>query len=330
MSGIIYPDYFLKGNIMRTRQLGNTDLHLTTIGCGTWAIGGTGWQYGWGPQNDSESVRAIIRAVELGVNWIDTAPVYGMGHSEEVVGRAVKELGEKPVIATKCGRAWNDDGTIFGRLSKRSVKKECEDSLKRLGIERIDLYQIHWPDPEDHIEEAWEAIAELVKEGKVRYGGVSNFSPQQIERIQDILPVASNQPPYNMLRRDIEKDLIDYCRENTIGIVAYSPMQKGLLTAKYTREKIDALPEDDHRHNDPHFKEPQLSTNLEIVEGLKKIAEKNDKTCAQAALAWVLRKKEVTSAITGTRKPSQIEETVEAGEWDIPKETIREIEEILS
>ena len=319
----------MKGNIMRTRQLGNTDINLTTIGFGTWAIGGSGWQYGWGPQDDKESIQAIIRAVELGVNWIDTAAVYGLGHSEEVVGKAVKELEEEIIIATKCGRGWNDDGTIFGRLSKESVKQECEDSLRRLDIERIDLYQIHWPDPEEYIEEAWEAMSELVQEGKVKYGGVSNFSPEQIERIAYILPVVSNQPPYSMLRRDIEENLLDYCRDKNIGIVAYSPMQKGLLTGKYSKETIDALPEDDHRHNDSRFKEPQLSINLELVKGLKKVAEKNGKTCAQLALAWVLSKEEITSAITGTRKASQIEETVEAGNWELSDEIIGELDRLL-
>jgi len=315
---------------MKTRRLGDTDLELSVIGMGTWAVGGGGWRYAWGPQDDEESVRALLRGVEMGVNWIDTAPVYGLGHAEEVVGRALKEISPPPLVATKLGRRWKDDGTIYGDLAKSSVKEECEMSLRRLGIERIDLYQIHWPDPEDRIEEAWEAVAELVEEGKVRYAGVSNFSVEQMERVRKIHPVASLQPPYSMLRRGIEEEILPYCGRNGIGVVVYSPLQKGLLTGKYTREKVAALPEDDHRRGDPRFREPHLGLNLELVDRLKRVAERYGKTCTQLALAWVLRRGEVTSAITGTRRPAQIEEAVAAGEWELPEEAAREIEELLA
>jgi len=236
---------------------------------------------------------------------------------------------DKPMVATKCGRRWDEKGKVFGSLTRDSVRAECEASLRRLGVDVIDLYQIHWPDPEEYIEEAWDAIAGLVKEGKVRYGGVSNFSVEQMERVRGIFPISSLQPPYSMIRRKAEKELFEYCRTNDIGVIVYSPMQKGLLTGKYTRELIAAFPEDDHRRNDSQFKEPTLSANLELVEGLRRIADRHGRTCAQLALAWVLRRKEVTAAITGMRRASQAEDTTAAGEWELDEGVIREIEELL-
>lgn len=314
---------------MKTRKLGWTDLNLSTIGLGTWAMGGGGWKFSWGPQDDSESISAIQHAVELGINWIDTAPVYGLGHSEEIVGKAIKGLRDKLIIATKCERVWDKDGNIFGRLKKESIHSEVEESLKRLKIGVIDLYQIHWPEPDEDIEEAWTALGDLIKEGKIRYAGMSNFNLEQLKRIQPIHPVASFQPPYSMLERGIEKELLEYCSENNIGVIVYSPMQKGLLTGKFTRERVQNLPEDDHRRRDPRFQEPELSANFKLVEELRLLAEKSGRTVAQLAIAWVLRRPEVTAAIVGARRPSQIEETVVAGDWTLSKEQIAAIDLLL-
>ena len=252
---------------MKTRPLGKTGLQLTTIGLGTWAMGGGDWAFGWGPQDDEQSIRTIHRALDLGINWIDTAAVYGLGHCEEVVGRALRGLSQRPLIATKCERCWDDQGRIVTRLKRASVRAELEDSLRRLGVEVIDLYQIHWPQPDEDIEEAWGTIAELIREGKVRYGGVSNFNVDQLRRIQPMHPVASLQPPYSMLVRGVEAELLPYCGEHGIGVIVYSPMQKGLLTGKVTREWVAGLPADDHRRSDPQFQEPRLIANLALVEG---------------------------------------------------------------
>jgi len=314
---------------MKTKKLGLTDLNLSTIGLGTWAIGGGKWKFSWGPQDDRESISAIQRALELGINWIDTAAVYGLGHSEEIVARAIRGLKDKPVIATKCERVWDKNGNIFGRLKKGSIRAEVAASLKRLKIEVIDLYQIHWPEPDEDIEEAWDTMAGLIKEGKIRYAGVSNFNLRQLKRAQAIHPVASFQPPYSMLERNIEKELLKYCSVNNIGVITYSPMQKGLLTGKFTRERVQNLPEDDHRRRDPRFQEPELSANLKLVKELRPIAEKNGRTVAQLAIAWVLRRPEVTAAIVGARRPVQIEETVVAGDWEISQEDVVAIEGLL-
>ncbi|MGC8971653.1 MAG: aldo/keto reductase [bacterium] len=314
---------------MQYRRLGWTDLELSVIGFGTWALGGGGWRYSWGPQDDEDSIRAIWRAIDLGVNWIDTAAIYGLGHSEEIVGKAIKGLSQKPIIATKCGRVYDEDGNIYGNLTRESIRKEVEASLRRLQVNVIDLYQIHWPDPEEYIEEAWATMADLVKEGKVRYIGVSNFNVSQMERISKIHPIASLQPPYSMFRRDIEKEILPYCKKNNIGVVVYSPMQKGLLTGKYNAETVAQLPPDDHRRNDPMFKEPQLSINIEFIEKIKGLAEKYGRTSAQLAIAWVLRRPEITSAIVGIRHPSQIEEIVPASDWNLSEEDIKLIDEWL-
>jgi len=314
---------------VRIRKLGWTDLNLSTIGLGTWAIGGGKWKFSWGPQDDRESISTIRRALELGINWIDTAAVYGLGHSEEIVGKAIRGLRDRPIIATKCERVWDKDGNIFGRLKKESIRSEVEASLKRLKIEVIDLYQIHWPEPDKDIEEAWTTLGDLIKEGKIRYAGVSNFNIEQLKRVQPIHPVASLQPPYSMLERGIEDKTLQYCSENNIGVIVYSPMQKGLLTGKFTRERVRNLPEDDHRRRDPRFQEPELSANLKLVEDLRSIAEKGGRTLAQLAIAWVLRRPEVTAAIVGARRTSQIEETVVAGDWVLSKEDIAVIKTLL-
>jgi aryl-alcohol dehydrogenase-like predicted oxidoreductase len=315
---------------MQTRKLGYSDLHLTTIGLGTWAIGGGNWAFGWGPQDDADSIAAIQRALDLGVNWIDTAAVYGLGHSEEIVGQAVAGRRDGTIIATKGGRLPRNGGPdIYGSLKADAVRQEVEDSLRRLKVDVIDLYQIHWPDPDEQIEEGWATIADLIKEGKLRYGGVSNFSLAQLERVQPIHPVASLQPPYSMLERSVEKELLTYCAANNIGVIAYSPMQAGLLTGKFTRERVHNLPANDWRRRNKHFQEPTLSVNLEFVDSLRPIAARNGKTLAQLANAWVLRRPEVTAAIVGARRPSQIEETVAAGDWILSAEDTAQIESLL-
>ncbi len=314
---------------MEIRRLGWTDLHLTTIGLGTWALGGGEWQWGWGPQDDQESIATIQRAIDLGVNWIDTAPVYGLGRSEAVIGEALRLMDKRPIIATKCSLVWGDDRVVFNSLKKESVRGEVEASLMRLGEEVIDLYQIHWPDPEEEIEEGWGTIADLVKEGKIRYAGVSNFNIEQLKRIQPIHRVASLQPPYSMLRRGIEDEILEYCSNHNIGVIVYSPMQKGILTDKFSREWVLGLAESDHRARDSRFQEPALSVNLEFVEALRGMAKAQGRTVAQLAIAWTLRRPEVTAAIVGARKPSQIEETVHAGDWELSDREIQMIEELI-
>jgi len=315
---------------VQVRRLGFTDLHLTTIGLGTWAQGGTGWAFSWGHQEDADSIAAIHRALDLGINWIDTAAVYGFGHAEEVLGRALKGRREGVIVATKCGRVWTEGNPMpYGRLKADSIRRECENSLRRLGIDVIDLYQIHWPQPDEDIEEGWSTIAELIHEGKVRYGGVSNFNLEQLKRAQAIYPVGSLQPPYSMLARDVERELLPYCAQHGIGVVAYSPMQTGLLTGAFSRERVENLPEDDFRRRNPRFQEPELSANLELVEALRPIAERNGRTLAQLAIAWVLRRPEVTSAIVGARRPSQIEETAPAADWTLSAEDAAEIDLLL-
>ncbi|WP_299158978.1 aldo/keto reductase [uncultured Eudoraea sp.] len=316
---------------MQTRKLGYSELYLTTIGLGTWAMGGGDWKFGWGPQDDMASVKAIHSALDQGINWIDTAAIYGHGHAEEVVGRAIKGIRNEVIIATKCGRVWEGDSREIGKsLRADSIRREVEASLKRLAIEVIDLYQIHWPEPDEEIEEGWGTVADLVKEGKIRYGGVSNFSLEQLKRAQAIHPITSLQPPYSMFRREIEEEIMAYCGSNQIGIIAYSPMQAGLLTGKFTKERAAGLPESDWRSRHPFFMEPQLSVNLQTIDQLRKIANKKKISLSQLSLAWVLRNKEVTSAIVGARNPQQIEETAKAGELSLTKAEIEGIEEILA
>jgi aryl-alcohol dehydrogenase-like predicted oxidoreductase len=316
---------------MRTRRLGSTDLHLTTIGFGAWAIGGGGWAFGWGPQDDHDSIAAIHRALDLGVNWIDTAAVYGLGHSEEVVGRAIVGCRKELILATKCGLVWDQGSTTpYGRLKAESVRREAEASLRRLKTDHIDRFQIHWPEPDGEIEEAWYLIAELIREGKVRYGGVSNFKVSQIDRARAIHPVASLQPPYSMIARGVETELLSYCQEHQIGVVAYSPMQAGLLTGGISKERMANLPEDDWRRKSKQFLEPNLSANLDLVDRLRVAAQRHGKTPAQLAIAWVLRRSEITAAIVGARNPAQIEETSAGADWDLPADLVQEIEGYLT
>ena len=316
---------------MQTRKLGLSDLYLTTIGLGTWAMGGGDWKFGWGPQDDTNSLNAIHAALDQGINWIDTAAIYGHGHAEEVVGKAIKGIRNEVIIATKCGRIWEGDSREIGKsLRANSIRREVEASLKRLAIEVIDLYQIHWPEPDEEIEEGWGTVAELVKEGKIKYGGVSNFSLEQLKRAQAIHPITSLQPPYSMLRREIEEEIMTYCGTNQIGIIAYSPMQAGLLTGKFTKERAAGLPESDWRSRHPFYMEPQLSINLRTIDQLRKIANEKKISLSQLSLAWVLRNKEVTSAIVGARSPQQIEETAKAGDMSMTKTEVEAIEEVLT
>ena len=271
---------------LATRQLGNSDLTITTIGFGAWAIGGGDWQFAWGHQEDDESVSAIRRALELGVNWIDTAAIYGLGHSEEVVARALHGISQPPYIFTKCSMRWDEKRTIYRSLKAGSIQEEVENSLTRLRIEAVDLYQIHWPDPEDELEEAWAAMARLQKQGKVRWLGVSNFNVEQMKRVQAIAPITSLQPPYSLLNRKVEQEILPFCLDNNIGVINYSPMSSGMLTGKMTAERIQNMPQDDWRRKSPNFIEPKLGRNLKLVELLREIGDDHQVEPGVVAVAW--------------------------------------------
>jgi aryl-alcohol dehydrogenase-like predicted oxidoreductase len=311
---------------MQTKQLGNSDLKITPIGVGAWAIGGAGWAFAWGPQDDGDSIAAIRAALDKGVNWIDTAAVYGLGHSEEVVGKAIKGLAKRPYIFTKCERIWNERGEIAKSLQADSIRRELEASLRRLQIERIDLYQIHWPEPDEQIEEGWSTLAQLKAEGKVRYIGVSNFNVQQMQRAQAIAPITSLQPPYSMISPEIEESILPYCGANNIGVLAYSPMKSGLLAGTMTRERVAAFPADDFRRRTPNFQEPLLSRNLELAELLRTIGQRHGRTPGEVAIAWVLRRPEVTAAIVGMRSAKQVEGVIGAAEFRLSVAEIAEID----
>lgn len=300
---------------MQRRKLGNSGLELSVIGLGTWAIGGGDWKFGWGDQDEQEAIAAIVRSVELGINWIDTAAIYGEGRSEILVGRAMQSIppADRPILATKCGRVAVGNGDIEKCLKRVSIIAECEASLKRLNVDCIDLYQMHWPEPDEDIEEGWQTLVELKSQGKVRHIGVSNHSVSQLKRLQAIHPVASNQPPYSMIARDIESELLPWCGNQNVGVICYSPMGKGLLTGAFDAQRAGALSDKDHRSRDPRFQPPQLQVNLEFVGKLQTIATELGWTVAELAIAWVLRRPEVTSAIVGARSPQQIEQTAVAG-----------------
>lgn len=315
---------------MQTKLLGNSDLNITPLGIGAWAIGGGGWQFGWGPQDDDQSIAAIHAALDAGLNWIDTAAVYGMGHSEEIVGRALRGWSKKPYIFTKCERIWNEQREIGRSLKLQSVRRECEASLRRLGVDVIDLYQIHWPEPDEEIEEGWSTLADLQREGKVRWIGVSNFSVPQLERVAAIAPVTSLQPPYSMVSPEVEESQLPYCRQHNIGVIVYSPMKSGLLSGAMTRERIANMPEDDFRQRTPHFQEPLLSRNLALVELLREIGKPHERTPGEVAIAWTLRRPEVTGAIVGVRSRKQVEGVIGAAEFRLEKEEIERIREFLS
>ncbi len=308
-------------NRLDTKLLGNSDLNITRLGIGAWAIGGSGWRFAWGPQDDNDSVAAIHAALEAGMNWIDTAAVYGLGHSEEVVARAISEWkGPRPCVFTKCARRWDANNDIYKSLRAASVRLECENSLRRLKVDTIDLYQIHWPEPDNEVEEGWTELAKLKEEGKVRWIGVSNFSVDQLKRAAAIAPITSLQPPYSLVSPEIEEDILPYCAENNIGVLVYSPMKSGLLTGKMTRERIAAMPPDDFRQRTPHFQEPLLTKNLELVEKLREIGDAHQLTPGEVAIAWTLKNPAVTAAIVGLRSPAQVDGVIGAAGFKLSDE----------
>lgn len=311
------------------RPLGNSDLEITPLGVGAWAMGGAGWKFAWGEQDDTDSIAAIQAALDAGVNWIDTAAVYGLGHSEEIVGKAVHGMSNKPFIFTKCERRWNEQGEIYPSLKAASVREECENSLRRLRVDRIDLYQMHWPEPDADIEEGWTEMARLREEGKVRWIGVSNFNVEQLKRAIDIAPITSLQPPYSLLVRKAEAEILPFARANGIGVIVYSPMRAGLLTGAMTKERALNLPADDWRKRDKDFHEPQLSRNLELVELLKEIGARHGHTPGEVALAWALHNQAVTAAIVGLRRPDQVQGTLGALVFRLSDSEVAEIESFM-
>jgi aryl-alcohol dehydrogenase-like predicted oxidoreductase len=310
---------------MKTKRLGNSNLDITPMGFGAWAIGGSGWEFGWGEQDDKASIAAIHHALELGVNWIDTAAVYGIGHSEEVVAAALKSwAGPPPYVFTKCGLLGDEQGNVYRNLKADSIRRECENSLRRLKLDAIDLYQIHWPS--EDLEEGWGELVKLKKEGKVRWIGVSNFDADQLRRAEKVAPVTSLQPPYSLIRREVEQQILPYCYSHGIGVIVYSPMQSGLLTGAMTRERVARLPDSDWRSRDPEFREPKLSKNVALVERLRKVGQKYGRPPGQVAVAWVLRNPAVTAAIVGARNAQQVEGNVGAAELRLTDEEVAEIE----
>ncbi|MGA2255836.1 MAG: aldo/keto reductase [Thermoguttaceae bacterium] len=315
---------------MNTKQLGNSNLRITPIGFGAWAIGGSGWEFAWGSQDDRDSIAAIREALDDGINWIDTAAVYGLGHSEEVVARALEGVRDRPYIFTKCSLVWDAHREIGHSLRADSIRRECEASLRRLRVDSIDLYQIHWPDPDDDIEEGWATMAELREEGKVRNIGVSNFDVAQMERAQAIAPITSLQPRYSLIHRDVEDEVLPYAARENIGVIVYSPMASGLLTGAMTPERIASLPSDDWRRGHSDFRDPQLSHNLELVRLLRSVSNRHGRSPGEAAVAWVLRNPAVTGAIVGARRPDQVRGVVGAAEFRLNHRELAEIEEFFT
>ena len=301
-------------------------MELTPMGVGAWAMGGGGWKFAWGPQDDAESVAAIHAALDHGVNWIDTAAVYGLGHSEEVVARALAGRSNRPYVFTKCSRVWDDAGEISSGLKADSVRRECEASLRRLGVDTIDLYQIHWPMPDEDVEEGWGTLAKLQQEGKVRWIGVSNFNPSQLERCRAIAPVTSLQPPYSAISPEAAAETLPYCAQHNIGAIVYSPMKSGLLTGTMTKERVANFPKDDFRRNALAFQEPNLSKNLKLADLMKAIGERHGRSAGEVAIAWTLHNPAVTAAIVGMRSAKQVEGVIAAMEFRLSAEELAEIE----
>lgn len=312
------------------RTLGNSDLQLTPIGFGAWAIGGGNWEFAWGPQDDSASIAAIHRALDLGVNWIDTAAIYGLGHSEEMVARALKSTSHKPYVFTKCSMRWHVDRSIYRSLRADSLRDELESSLRRLGVDTIDLYQIHWPNPESEIEEGWEALARFRQEGKVRWIGVSNFSVEQMKRAVKVAPITSLQPPYSMLRRAVEEEVLPFAQEHGIGVINYSPMVSGLLTGKMTAERVASLPADDWRKRATEFNEPRLSHNLRLVDLLREIGRAHGVAPGVVAVAWTLHHPAITAAIVGGRSAEQVEGLAPALTFRLSEHEYAQINQFLA
>jgi aryl-alcohol dehydrogenase-like predicted oxidoreductase len=315
---------------MEKRQLGNSDMQITSIGVGAWAIGGGGWEFGWGPQDDSKSIAAIQEALDRGINWVDTAAVYGLGHSEEVVARALQGRSNRPYVFTKCSLIWNDRREIGHSLKADSIRRECEASLRRLKVDAIDLYQVHWPDPDPEIEEGWAEMASLKKEGKVRFIGVSNFNVEQMKRAQRIAPITSLQPPYSLLAREIEQSILPYAAQQGIGVIVYSPMYSGLLAGAMTRERISKFPADDWRKGNPNFQEPLLSRNLRLAGLLGDIGTRHGRTAGEVAIAWTLHNSAVTAAIVGVRNREQVSGIIGAGDFRLSEKEFEEIESAVA
>jgi aryl-alcohol dehydrogenase-like predicted oxidoreductase len=311
---------------MQTKRLGQTDMHVTPIGVGAWAMGGSGWAFAWGPQDDDDSIAAIHAALDRGINWIDTAAVYGLGHSEEVVAKALQDRSPKPYVFTKCARIWNERAEIGKSLKADSVRRELEASLRRLKVDTIDLYQIHWPEPDEEVEEGWTTLAKLKQEGKVRHIGVSNFNAGQMKRAQAIAPIATLQPPYSLISPEIEESILPYAAANGIGVIVYSPMKSGLLSGTMTRERVASLPSDDFRKRTPNFQEPLLSRNLELAELLRAIGKRHGRTPGEVAIAWTLRHPPVTAAIVGMRSAQQVHGVIGAAEFRLSAEELAEID----
>jgi len=314
---------------METRQLGNSDMQITPLGIGAWAVGGGGWNGSMGPQNESDSVPAVQAALDRGLNWIDTAALYGLGHSEEVVAQALQGRNPKPYVFTKCERVWDSKGRVGASLKPESIRRECEGSLRRLKLDAIDLYQIHWPEPDEDIEEGWTELARLKEEGKVRHIGVSNFSVSQMTRAQSIAPITSLQPPYSIVTREIESEILPFSKKNNIGVIVYSPMSAGLLTGAMTKERVANFASEDWRRNLPNFREPLLSRNLRLVERLREIGKRHGRSPGEVAIAWTLDHPAVTGAIVGFRSPRQVEGIIGALEFRLNKQEIAEIETML-
>jgi aryl-alcohol dehydrogenase-like predicted oxidoreductase len=311
---------------MQKKRLGNSDMELTPVGVGAWAMGGGGWAFAWGPQDDDESIAAIRAALDRGVNWIDTAAVYGLGHSEEVVARALEGRGNRPYVFTKCERVWNENRQIQKSLKADSIRRECEASLRRLKVDCIDLYQIHWPEPDEDIEEGWTELARLKEAGKVRWIGVSNFNVAQMERAHRIAPITSLQPPYSAVSPEVGDAILPYCKEHGIGVIVYSPMKSGLLTGKMTKERVAAFPEDDFRKRALAFQEPNLTRNLALAELMKRIGARHGRSAGETAIAWTLRHPAVTAAIVGMRSAEQAEGVLGAMDYPLSMDEVAEIE----
>ncbi len=314
---------------MHTRPFGKTGLEITPIGLGAWAIGGGEWDFGWGSQDDQESIDTIHRALDLGINWIDTAAVYGLGHSEEIVGKAIKGR-EKPYIFTKCSLIWNEKREVSNSLKADSLRREVEASLKRLDIDAIDLYQIHWPNPDPEVEEGWSTLAKLKQEGKVRHIGVSNFNVEQLRRAAKIAPVETLQPPYSIITPDVEKEILPYCEQHNIGVIVYSPMSSGLLTGRMTKDRVEKMPDDDWRKKDGRFQGEHLDRNLGLANLLTEIGYPHNVTAGVAAVAWTLRNPAVTAAIVGARRPDQVEDMIAASEFRLSESEIEDINKFLA
>jgi aryl-alcohol dehydrogenase-like predicted oxidoreductase len=323
---------------MTLRTLGQSDLKITPIGIGAWAIGGGQWEFAWGAQDDTESIAAIRAGFDRGMNWIDTAPAYGLGHSETMVGRAIIGLAKRPYIFTKCSLVWDESRKISHNLQAASIRREAEASLKRLEVDSIDLYQIHWPawagNPESaspgSIEEAVAEMAKLKAAGKIRNIGVSNFNASQMQRALNVAPIAALQPPYSLLSTDVETATLPFALSHQIGVIVYSPMASGLLSGAMTRERIAGLPQDDWRKNSPNFQEPLLSRNLRLVEILRAIGQRQNATPGEVAIAWTLRNPAVTGAIVGVRSAQQVNGIAGAANVELNPNDVREIEQALA